>query len=443
LSSSEIVFETIPGAQKDFVKSPVFEVLYGGRAGGGKTIGLAIAALAGIGDKTYSAVMFRRTYPQLTGRGGLINVSRELYSQIPGANWNDQHKTWSFPSGAEIKFSHMQNRNDHYDHQGKEYHFVGFDELTHFDEDQYLYLFSRIRKRQTSTTPTRMVAASNPGARWVFDRWRAWLDPDHPKHARPGEVRWFRRVGDTETECKRTDDGAWSRTFIPSSYKDNPYLDAEYERNLDLLPYVERQRLKYGDWKAQEGKGTIINRTWVKHTSEPIPQGAQYYRYWDFAASEKKSKSHNPDYTATAFLCVAGDRFLVQVQRRQASWETIQRWVAACIANEPYAVHGGEEEGGASGKVLASELSKIALQNRAGWHSVRPSGDKVTRALQWSPLAERGQVYLLDGGEDRDTVLSELHAFPESDHDDMVDAISGAFELWRRSQPVKAVGRYR
>lgn len=433
--------------QRQAIESSAFELLYGGKPGGGKSWSVLLAVLDELirsNDPEFSAVMFRRTFPQLTGRGSLIEQSREMMTSA-GGEYNEAGKFWRFPDGQIILFSHMANKNDHYDHQGKEYHIVAFDELAHFTEDQYLYLFSRIRKKSDGTARSRMICTSNPGSQWVFERWRPWLDKKHPNPAKPGELRWYRREGDKEIECKPTDKGAWSRSFIPSSWADNPHIDqVEYERNLDMLPYIERQRLKHGDWQVQEGRGLILNREWFS-TAQKMPVGVTGYRYWDFAATAKKAASDDPDYTATCFLGYDGRNFYIRIDRKRVTWATARKWVKACLESERWVVHGGEEEGGASGKVLSSELMEIAAQTGVAWRPIRPQGDKGARALRWSKFAEEGRVFILEQGEPADTILGEFHAFPEGSHDDMVDAVSGAFDLWSQSYsggvPIK--GRYK
>lgn len=433
--------------QAQAILCPAFELLYGGKPGGGKSFSALIAVLDELirsNDPEFSAVLFRRTFPQLTGRGSLIEQSREMFSSV-GGEFNEAGKFWRFPGGQIVLFSHMANKNDHYDHQGKEYNIVAFDELAHFTEDQYLYLFSRIRKKSSGAARSRMICTSNPGSQWVLERWRPWLDPEHPKPAKAGELRWFRRDGDTEIECKQNDPGAWSRSFVPSSWVDNPHIDqAEYERNLDMLPFIERERLKHGNWKVQEGRGLILNREWFQRAST-IPTGFQAYRYWDFAATAKKAASDDPDYTATCFLGFDGHNFYIRLDRKRVTWSTTKKWVEACLNAEKWVIHGGEEEGGASGKALSHELMEIGSKVGVAWRPTRPQGDKVTRALRWSAFAEQGRVYIIDQGEPIDAILGEFHAFPEGSHDDMVDAVSGAFDLWSQNYtagtPVK--GRYK
>jgi hypothetical protein len=62
---------------------------------------------------------------------------------------------------------------------------------------------------------------------------------------------------------------------------------------------------------------------------------------------------------------------------------------------------------------------------------VRISGDKVARAGPFSAAAERGHVYVVEARWNQ-PFFDELEAFPEGDHDDQVDAVSGAIEALRQ-----------
>lgn len=421
--------------QDAYVFSDVFEILYGGRARGGKTFGMALAAILPVEDGDYSAVLFRRTFPELEGKEGLIDVTREMYPAAGGVYHESKH-TWTFPSGAIIRLAHMANVGDYIQHAGPRYALVGFDELSHFEEIQYRYLFSRLSQKSDSKLETRMIAASNPGARWVFLRWRPWLDSKHPHPAESGEVRWFKSDGmDSELECEPGDPDGWSRTFIAADYRDNPAINqAKYSRNLDLLPYIERRRLKFGDWEIAEGRGTVLNREWFKY-ADSVPDGCQVYRAWDWAATEAKIKTgsgpkrKDPDYTATCYLATDGENFYIRLDRRRWTWKLVREWVRGTFKAESWCVHGGEEEPGASGKVLTFELAEMATEYGVGWIPLRPDTNKVAQAMRWSKLAEDGRVYLLPGGESRENVVYEFHNFPDGDYDDMVDATSKAFAM--------------
>lgn len=193
-----------------------------------------MAALQYVDIPGYSALLLRRTYPELAQPGGLIPRSLEWLAGK--ARWKETDFTWTFPSGAVLAFGYLQRKTDKYRYQSSEFDFIGFDELTHFDEDDYRYLFSRLRRRAGSRVPSRMRAASNPGGRghrWVKRRFvEKKPNPDDP--------------ADTPQKCAQ-------RIFIPALLDDNPGVDqAAYRRALSELDPETLAQLLEGDWNARE-----------------------------------------------------------------------------------------------------------------------------------------------------------------------------------------------
>lgn len=202
------------------------EALYGGAVGGGKSAGLLTAALRFVDRTGFHALLLRRTYAELAKGDGLIPLAHEWLGGTD-ARWNEQRKTWLFPSGATIEFGHVQHEQDKHSYQGAAYQFVGFDELTHFTESIYLYIgFSRQRRRMSlKDIPVQTFASANPGGvghLWVRHR---FID-----NRNPGVL------------------------FMPATIRDNPGLDVvDYELSLNHLPEALRQQLMDGDWGAFEG----------------------------------------------------------------------------------------------------------------------------------------------------------------------------------------------
>ncbi|WP_286818754.1 terminase large subunit domain-containing protein [Desulfobacter sp. UBA2225] len=223
-----------PGAQEEFCSRGEFEVLFGGAAGPGKTDCLIMEAVRYVDFSDYKAVLFRRVFPQLQE---IIDRTWKYYPLLGGEYRASEHR-WYFPSGATVNLSHMQYEDNKYDHQGKEYHYVGFDEVTQFTGKQYLYLHSRVRSTNPNI-PMRIRCATNPGGIGHAFFKERFIDISQPG------VPYV----DPET--------GQSRCFIPARLSDNPTLvenDPNYIKRLLVLPELERKRLMEGLWDAYEGQ---------------------------------------------------------------------------------------------------------------------------------------------------------------------------------------------
>ena len=214
--------------QQAFLLLDGLEALYGGAAGGGKTDALLMAALQYVDTPGYAALLLRRTFADLALPGAIMDRSHE-WLRGTDAVWSEREKTWTFPSGATLTFGYLAADGDKYRYQGSELTFCGFDELTQFTQEQYTYLFSRLRRLEGMSIPLRMRAASNPGGighGWVYERFLPDLTPEAVEHRR------------------KTD-----RIFIPARLGDNPHIDQlTYRRGLAELGDVERAQLEEGLW---------------------------------------------------------------------------------------------------------------------------------------------------------------------------------------------------
>lgn len=382
--------------QAAFLLLPQLEAFYGGAAGGGKSAALLMAALQYVDIPGYAALILRRTFADLAKPGALIPKAQEWLAGTDAA-WSEQNKTWRFPSGAVLAFGYLEHEADIYQYQSAEYQSIGFDELTQFSESQYRYMFSRLRRLKTSNVPLRMRSASNPGNvghDWVKQRFLV----EGREHG---------------------------RVFIPAKLADNPSLDStEYVKSLAELDPITKAQLLNGDWTARMG-GSKFKREWFIVVDE-APAGLSWLRYWDLAATEPKP-GKDPDWTAGA--CVARKdgvwyiRDMRHVQARPQGVEALIRQTAELDGRG--VLIRMEQEPGASGKSMIDHYARQVLVGFA-FSGAPATGSKEVRANPISSAAEAGNVRLVRGPW-INAFLDEAEAFPNGAHDDMIDAVSGAF----------------
>jgi predicted phage terminase large subunit-like protein len=104
--------------QKVFLRSEAKEVMFGGAAGGGKSSALIMAALQYVDIPSYSAILFRKTYADLSLPGALMDRFREWVMNFDDVTWNANAFTATFPSGARITFGYLNNVNDYLRYKG-------------------------------------------------------------------------------------------------------------------------------------------------------------------------------------------------------------------------------------------------------------------------------------------------------------------------------------
>lgn len=430
-----------PGPQSEYVRSRADITIFGGSAGPGKSWG-TLFRMGVHADRNpgYYGIVFRRTSTEITGGGGLWEESLKLFPIWRAKPRSGQFLDWRWPNRSLVEFSHLQHAGDEIGHHGKQYAEVAFDELTTFLGSQFWYLVSRLRS--TSGFRPRMIATCNPDPdSFVRELVDWWIGEDGlARSDRANVKRYFVRDGnelvwgDSPAEVKaiapHVDMRPMSLRFIPAKLTDNPKGDPTYLERLKSLPLVERERLLGGNWNVRAAAGTVFKRQWFEIIDHPPHDIVQIGRFWDLAATEPHSGNKDPDWTRGVKLArTASGMFVVlDVVSVRARPHEVDQLIDRTAQQDGRGVRiGFWQDPGAAGKAEADRH----VRRLAGWAvSTRIAAlNKVAYAKATSSQAEKGNVKLLRGPWN-DAYLSEHEGFPDSAHDDIVDAESlGVLEM--------------
>jgi len=240
--------------QESYLQLPyeIFEALYGGALGGGKSeVGLiAPIVLQTVKSRIplyqhpeFKALIFRRTFPQL--KKSLIPRAKLMYEAV-GAIYNETDKVFQFPdrhgilkAGGKVWLAYMELDKDAFNYDTDEYNYVFIDQAEQFSEFQLRYIPSRIRSSNPDLPAIYRLSANPGGQSHVYLRKR-FVEPE-----KNGGVVLFDKVTKTH------------RIFIPARLEDNPHLtknDPGYQDRLQLLPENERASKISGDWFTFTGQ---------------------------------------------------------------------------------------------------------------------------------------------------------------------------------------------
>lgn len=349
-------------------------MIYGGGAGGGKSFYGVNEPLRHVDLPGFRAGIFRRTYPQIKGQGGLWDEAHESYPMFGARMREGSELDAIFPSGASIAFLHLQHEKTKYEYQGHQFAYLFFDELTHFTKSQFFYLLSR--NRTTCGIKPYCRGSCNPDAgSWVAEFIGWWIDQDsgYPDPDRAGVLRYFVTEDDTyywaDTKAELMERfpayaeiDILSVTFIPALLADNPALlakDPSYHGKLLAQPRVERERLAKGNWKISEG--AIIDSGWIKRyqmagdNTQLIYQGrvmeipqARFRRFAtvDTAGTSKEKAREAAGDPASWSVCAIWDYYrhadrlnqydilvLRHVWRDRVGWNDLKTRIPAVVKN--------------------------------------------------------------------------------------------------------------
>ena len=163
-----------------------------------------------------------------------------------------------------------------------------------------------------------------------------------------------------------------------------------------------------------------------------VPKSTQKVRYWDRAAT-KKTETNDPDYTVGLMLekHSNGILYITDLVRIQQTPLGVQSAIKNTASRDGVSVRIGIEQDPGQAGVCEADFLIRSLQGFIA-KPYKTTKDKITRASPVSSQAEAGNIKVLQASWN-DDFFRELENFPDGAHDDIVDALSGAFGMLTES----------
>lgn len=278
------------GAQERVLSRYADIIISGGSRGGGKSISLVMEGLKDIQNQAFSGLIVRNERDDLTQ---IIDYSIQMYSQFGTFNRSKDDRTWNFNAGGKLRFSYYNDALEDFKKrfQGKQFNYIGIDEITHIPYDKFKYLATC--NRNGAGLRNRIWGTCNPDPdSWVrkFIDW--WIGPDgFPIPERDCKIRYCFMDGDSPDtifwgdtaeevfeQCKDIIEPLWNEkyaelgydkkrmfvksvTFVRAGLEENVKLmlsDPNYLANLAQQSDEQRSRDLEGNWNFKSAGEDMI-----------------------------------------------------------------------------------------------------------------------------------------------------------------------------------------
>ena len=298
------------GGQNNMLMSEADITIGGGCRGGSKTFSLLMDALYDVTAPNFRAIILRK---ELDDLADIADTSSILFDEYGTYNRSKNDMTWNFINGGWLKFSYHNDdyQSFHDRFQGKQYAYIGVDEITQMAYNKFKYIITS--NRNAFHIRNRFFGTCNPDPdSWVakFIAW--WIGEDGlPIRERDSVMRYCFMPsdyvedvvwGDTKEEvfekCKTTIMQHWNPKFerygspVDLMVKSVCFTEARLDENVmlmssdpsylaNLVNQSEEQRSRDldGNWKFKSAGDDMIKMSDIEKFYDNAEQTGNGQRY--------------------------------------------------------------------------------------------------------------------------------------------------------------------
>jgi len=219
-------------------------------------------------------------------------------------------------------------------------------------------------------------------------------------------------------------------------YKDELFWSTRFSRNILQDYKYQLGSYEYAGQLQQQpapADGGIIKKDWFNITRS-LPDDRLV---WNFVVDPAYTSKENNDPSALlAYTVYENEYYIRAVEEKYLEFPELVKYIQVFCERNGYAKSSKIYiEPKASGKSIVQTLRRNTRLNII--ESKPPSKDKVARISDVVSIIEGGRVNLLEGMWN-DNFLSQCSQFPNARHDDMVDCLQIALDLYGKGKRITA-----
>jgi predicted phage terminase large subunit-like protein len=285
------------------------------------------------------------------------------------------------------------------------------------------------------------LAAGDPS---VFDKVYEWYTSGPRQRLQPGGsivvvmTRWSKRdlTGKILQSAVDKDGDTWEMISLPAILPTEKPLWPEFWSLKELE--VLKEELPLSKWQAQyqqdptSEEGALVKREWWKEWDKELPPVCEFViQSWDTAFT----KSERADYSACTTWGVfykdedRNDANIILLDALKERLEFPELKARALQMYQEWTPDAFVVEAKASGAPLIFELRRMGIPVQE--FTPTRGNDKISRVNSVSDLFASGKVWA-PPKRWAEEVIEEMAAFPNSDHDDLVDSTTQALLRFRK-----------
>lgn len=249
-----------------------------------------------------------------------------------------------------------------------------------------------------------------------------------------------------------TNENGWTHICLPARYEPkHPYVFMKDPRTKegellwplrfgeaalakmeeDMGPYTAAGQLQQ---RPAPRKGGLFEEDWFEIV-EAAPADVRWASYWDVAAGAEAEGDSDKSCNVKLGIDPRGVYYVARSNpMRKGPLDLEKAMKNTATQDGRRVVIGVPQDPGAAGKAMYQHYVRVLNGYDVRKFIEGSEGDKVARAIPLSSQAQAGNVKLVKGAWNR-AWLDEVCLFPNSKHDDQMDATSGAY--WTLLKGVK------